>query len=316
NKYVSGIKTFYDTPFYFYQDTYDLLALAMASLGIFGLCSNLLMLILYYKCQGLRTPSNLLLVNIGVSNVLSSIFGASFTFMCFFLIKVYELFFRYTLVTMLHVYICFAGLVSSFTLTVLAYERYSRVIHDKIIDFSWTWRAVVCIWLYSWLWAVVPLIGWNRYTFENHGLDCALNWMPNGPNELSFVLTFVLACISELFFYTCLFQLVLASDLQAVQVIKIINYEKYMIKISVVMVLEFLCYWMPYAVISLLTISGFDRLTTPTNTLVPLFISKSVAASNPVIYIFVNRKVCFFFGWGEVFFEVVKKCYNKALKEG
>lgn len=43
------------------------------------------------------------------------------------------------------------------TLTVLAYERYIRVVHAKVIDFSWSWRAITYIWLYSLAWTGAPL---------------------------------------------------------------------------------------------------------------------------------------------------------------
>lgn len=87
-----------------------------------------------------------------------------------------------------------SGIVSIMTLCTLAYERYIRVVHAKVIDLSWAWRAVTHIWLYSLAWTGAPLLGWNRYTLEIHQLGCSLNWASKDPNDASFILFFLLAC--------------------------------------------------------------------------------------------------------------------------
>lgn len=80
------------------------------------------------------------------------------------------------------------------TLCALAYERYIRVVHAKVIDFRWAWRAITYIWLYSLAWTGAPLLGWNRYTLEIHQLGCSLDWASKDPNDASFILFFLLAC--------------------------------------------------------------------------------------------------------------------------
>lgn len=65
----------------FSAGTYELLALLVATIGLLGLCNNLLVLVLYAKFKRLRTPTNLFLVNISLSDLLVSLFGVSFTFL-------------------------------------------------------------------------------------------------------------------------------------------------------------------------------------------------------------------------------------------
>lgn len=48
---------------------------------------------------------------------------------------------------------------------------------------------------------------------------------------------------------------------------------------------------MPYAVVSLLVTYGYSNLVTPTVAIIPSFFAKSSTAYNPVIYIFMSRKV-------------------------
>lgn len=64
----------------FSAGTYELLALLIATIGLLGLCNNLLVLVLYAKFKRLRSPTNLFLVNISLSDLLVSLFGVSFTF--------------------------------------------------------------------------------------------------------------------------------------------------------------------------------------------------------------------------------------------
>ncbi|XP_077879119.1 opsin-3 isoform X1 [Ictidomys tridecemlineatus] len=64
----------------FSPGTYERLALLFGSVGLLGAGSNLLVLVLYYKFQRLRTPTHLFLVNISLGDLLMSLFGVTFTF--------------------------------------------------------------------------------------------------------------------------------------------------------------------------------------------------------------------------------------------
>ncbi|KAK4823300.1 hypothetical protein QYF61_000513 [Mycteria americana] len=192
-----------------------------------------------------------------------------------------------------------AGIVSIMTLTVLAYERYIRVVHAKVIDFSWSWRAITYIWLYSLAWTGAPLLGWNRYTLEIHGLGCSVDWKSKDPNDTSFVLLFFLGCLvapvgimaycyGHILYAVKMLRCV--EDFQTVQVIKLLKYEKKVAKMCFLMISTFLICWMPYAVVSLLVTYGYSNLVTPTVAIIPSFFAKSSTAYNPIIYIFMSRK--------------------------
>lgn len=60
--------------------TYKLLAFTIGTIGVFGFCNNVVVLILYCRFKRLRTPTNLLLVNISLSDLLVSLIGINFTF--------------------------------------------------------------------------------------------------------------------------------------------------------------------------------------------------------------------------------------------
>uniref|UniRef100_A0A670Y639 Opsin-3 n=1 Tax=Pseudonaja textilis TaxID=8673 RepID=A0A670Y639_PSETE len=264
--------------------TYHLLALLIAAIGFVGLCNNLLVLGLYIKFKRLRTPTSLFLVNISLSDLLVSFFGVSFTFLsclrngwawdeagCMWDGFSNSLF----------------GIVSLMTLTVLAYERYIRVVHARVIDFSWSWRAITYIWLYSLAWTGAPLLGWNHYTLELHGLGCSVDWSSREPSDTSFVLFFFFGCLVVplgivVFCY--------GHILHALAP-RLFPYETKVAKMCFLMITTFLICWMPYAVVSLLIAYGYGHLITPTVAIIPSFFAKSNTAYNPIIFIFMNRKV-------------------------
>lgn len=64
----------------FAAGTYKLLAFTIGTIGVFGFCNNVVVIVLYCKFKRLRTPTNLLLVNISLSDLLVSVIGINFTF--------------------------------------------------------------------------------------------------------------------------------------------------------------------------------------------------------------------------------------------
>ncbi|KAI1894565.1 hypothetical protein AGOR_G00117090 [Albula goreensis] len=185
------------------------------------------------------------------------------------------------------------------TLSALAYERYIRVVHAKVVDFPWAWRAITHIWLYSLAWTGAPLLGWNRYTMEIHRLGCSLDWASKDPNDASFILLFLMGCffvpvgIMVYCYGNILYTVRMLrsiEDLQTVQIIKILRYEKKVAVMFLLMISCFLICWTPYAVVSMIEAFGKNHVVTPTVAIIPSFFAKSSTAYNPIIYIFMSRK--------------------------
>lgn len=116
-------------------------------------------------------------------------------------------------------------------------------------------------------------------------------------------------------------QLRCVEDLQTIQVIKILRYEKKMAKMCFLMIFTFLISWMPYIVICFLVVNGSGHLVTPTVSIVSYLFAKSSTVYNPVIYIFMIRKVSFIINqlfslWGciiwkhNTFVEIIQRSSN------
>uniref|UniRef100_A0A8C0XP50 Opsin-3 n=1 Tax=Castor canadensis TaxID=51338 RepID=A0A8C0XP50_CASCN len=280
----------------FSPGTYERLALLLGSVGLLGVGDNLLVLVLYYKFQRLRAPTHLLLVSLSLGHLLVTLFGVTFS-----LVSCLRSGWAWDAVG------CawdgfsgsLLGIVSIITLTVLAYERYIRVVHARVISFSWAWRAITYIWLYSLAWAGAPLLGWNRYILDIHGLGCTVDWKSKDANDSSFVLFLFLGCLvvplgiiahcyGHILYSVRMLRCV--EDLQTIQVIKILKYEKKVAKMCFLMVFTFLTCWMPYIVICFLVVNGYGHLVTPTVSVISYLFAKSSTVYNPVICIVMIRK--------------------------
>ncbi|XP_077469668.1 opsin-3 [Stigmatopora argus] len=280
----------------FALSTYKLLAFAIGTIGVFGFCNNVIVILLYCKFKRLRTPTNLLLVNISLSDLLVSILGINFTFIS--CVKGGWIWSQGTCVWDGFSNSLF-GIVSIMTLAALAYERYIRVVHAQVVDFPWVWRAIAHIWLYSLAWTGAPLLGWNRYTLEIHRLGCSLDWASKDPNDASFILLFLLACffvpvgIMVYCYGNILYSVQMLrsiQDLQTVQIIKILRYEKKVAAMFLLMISCFLVCWTPYAVVSMMVAFGRKSMVSPTVAIIPSFFAKSSTAYNPLIYVFMSIK--------------------------
>ncbi|XP_043111742.1 opsin-3 [Puntigrus tetrazona] len=285
-----------DYDYVFADETYKLLTFTIGSIGVLGFCNNIIVIILYYRFKRLRTPTNLLIVNISVSDLLVSITGVNFTFVS--CVKRRWIFNSATCVWDGFSNSLF-GIVSIMTLSGLAYERYIRVVHAKVVDFPWAWRAITHIWLYSLAWTGAPLLGWNRYTLEVHQLGCSLDWASKDPNDASFILFFLLGCffvpvgVMAYCYGNILYTVKMLrsiQDLQTVQTIKILRYEKKVAMMFLMMISCFLVCWTPYAVVSMLEAFGRTSVISPTVAIIPSLFAKSSTAYNPVIYAFMSRK--------------------------
>ncbi|XP_073408521.1 LOW QUALITY PROTEIN: opsin-3-like [Dendrobates tinctorius] len=279
----------------FTADTYDFLVLILAILGVWGLSSNLLILILYFKFRPLRTPTNLLLVHINFSDLLLSIFGFSFHFAscvsrqwiwneagCVFVGFCKNLF----------------GNVSIGTVTVLAYGRYIQVAWNKVIDFPWSCKAISCVWIYSVAWSSAPLLGWNRYTLELHGLDCSLEQISEDSRWVFFgFLAFLVAPVSIMAFCYghILYSIRMLRRLRGHESGCDRKLQEYEIKVAAMCTLVIMAFiillWIPSYILSLIVVCGYKDLMTPIGAIVSSLLSKPSPAVNPLIYILTSIKV-------------------------
>ncbi|KAI3375227.1 hypothetical protein L3Q82_021729 [Scortum barcoo] len=170
-------------------------SVCLGFIGTFGLLNNLLVLVLFCRYKLLRSPINLLLINISFSDLLVCVLGTPFSFAA-------STQGRWLIGDAGCVWYGFAnslfGIVSLISLAVLSYERYSTMMAPTEADSS-NYRkislGIALSWAYSLIWTLPPLFGWSRYGPEGPGTTCSVDWTAKTANNISYIICLFVFCL-------------------------------------------------------------------------------------------------------------------------
>ncbi|XP_072263828.1 opsin-3-like isoform X2 [Pyxicephalus adspersus] len=177
-----------------------LVAIFLGIIGSLGFFSNLLVLVLFCQYRVLRSPINMLLMNISLSDLMVCILGTPFSFAastqgqwligeagCVWYGFVNTLF----------------GTVSLVSLAVLSYERYCTMLGSTeadVTNYKKAWLGILVSWVYSLFWTLPPLFGWSSYGPEGPGTTCSVNWHSRDAINTSYIVCLFLFCLALPFF--------------------------------------------------------------------------------------------------------------------
>uniref|UniRef100_A0A3P8TI99 Teleost multiple tissue opsin 3b n=1 Tax=Amphiprion percula TaxID=161767 RepID=A0A3P8TI99_AMPPE len=280
-------------------------AVVLGFVLVLGFLGNFLVLLVFSRFPGLRTPANLLLINISVSDMLVCIFGTPLSFAASV---------RGRWLT--GSYGCrwygfsnaLFGIVSLVSLSLLSLERYSSVccsIHSDSSQYRRARLAVAASWFYSLAWTLPPLLGWSSYGPEGPGTTCSVQWHQRTTASRSYIGCLFVFCLllPLLLMFFCYWRILLAVRVVARQVSSQINRssaelrESRVLLMVVAMVTGYLLCWMPYGVVAMLSSFGRPGMVPPAASLIPSLLAKSSTVLNPVIYVLLNAQFsrCFLY---------------------
>ncbi|KAL1006537.1 hypothetical protein UPYG_G00073580 [Umbra pygmaea] len=268
-------------------------AVCLGFIGTFGFLNNLLVLTLFCRFRALRSPINVLLVSVCVSDLLVCVLGTSFSFAA--ATQGRWLIGRVGCVWYGFINACL-GIVSLISLAVLSYERYCTMLCRTQADggnFSPAVAGVCFSWLYSLAWTLPPLLGWSRYGPEVPGTTCSVDWRTKTPNNISYILclfTFCLLLPFSVILYSYSKLLCAINRVRRLSSAVTRRREQRVLVMVVTMVACYLLCWLPYGVAALLATFGPCGLLTPEVTIIPSLLAKTSTVINPVIYIYMNRQ--------------------------
>ncbi|CAH2315151.1 pinopsin-like isoform X1 [Pelobates cultripes] len=276
------------------RTTHSLVAVCLGCILVLGSLYNSLVLLIFVRFDTIRTPINMILLNISVSDLLVCIFGTPFSFAasvsggwligqqgCKWYGFCNSLF----------------GIVSLVSLSILSYERYLTVLKCTKADVSNYRKAWICIvgsWIYSLFWTLPPLFGWSRYSLESSGITCSVMWHSNSTNNVSYIVCLFLFCLVlplfiMIFCYGHIIR-VIREQMCRINLTTAQKRERRLLSMVICMVTCYLLCWMPYGLVSLVTTFGKPGMITPTVSIVPSILAKSSTVFNPLIYIFMNKQ--------------------------
>ncbi|XP_040291757.1 melanopsin [Bufo bufo] len=277
------------------------------AVGITGMLGNFLVIYAFCRSRSLRSPANIFIINLAITDFCMSItqapvfFAASLHKRWIFGEKGCELY-----------AFCGAlfGITSMITLMVIAVDRYFVITRPLAsIGMMSKKRAVLIllgVWLYSLAWSLPPFFGWSAYVPEGLLTSCSWDHVTFTPSVraytmLLFCFVFFIPLFVIIYCYIFIFKAIKNTN-RAVQKIgsddnkesqkqyqKMKNEWK-MAKIALIVILLYVISWSPYSTVALVAFAGYADILTPYMNSVPAVIAKASAIHNPIIYAITHPK--------------------------
>nr|QDD55729.1 opsin 2 [Parhyale hawaiensis] len=273
----------------------------LGSLAIFG---NGVVIYLFLKVKRLRMPSNLLVVNLAIMDMLMLLSQFPFfVWNCFNGgVWMFSPF-------MCELYACFgsvSGLGSLWTLVFISYDRYNVIVHGvggKPLTFTKAALFLLFVWSYAIAISLPPFFGWGRYIPEGILDSCSFDylsrpWSIRSHGVFLFVCCYCVPLCTILYSYIFIVKAIVSHEKAMRAQAKKMNVtnlrsgkddggqsaEMRVAKVACINVTLWLICWTPYAAIVLQGLF-FDQSTiTPLVSMLPALLAKSTACYNPMVY--------------------------------
>jgi len=265
---------------------------------------NGLVIFIFLKTKSLRTPTNMFVVNLAVSDcIMMSTMGLPVTINAFV-----QRYWMYGVLGCQVYAFCGAicGTVSILTMVVIGFDRYNVIVKG----FSGTkitpgkaFILLVTIWTYSAVISAGPFFGWGGYMTEGMLQTCGYDYLSQDWNRKSFMIfafcfNYCFPLIMICFFYTKITKAVVMHEAALKAQAKKMNVdslrsnaddgkesaEMRIAKVAITNVMLWVVIWSPYAFVNMIGCLGNQDIVTPLVSGIPAFFAKSASCLNPVIY--------------------------------
>nr|AKF15498.1 light-activatable chimeric Melanopsin/mGluR6 GPCR CMVI [synthetic construct] len=251
--------------------------------GLTGMLGNLTVIYTFCRNRGLRTPANMFIINLAVSDFLMSVTQAP----VFFASSLYKKWLFGETGCEFYAF-CGAvfGITSMITLTAIAMDRYrifeqgKRSVTPPPFISPTSQLVLLGVWLYALAWSLPPFFGWSAYVPEGLLTSCSWDYMTFTPQVraytmLLFCFVFFLPLLIIIFCYIFIFRAIKARGVP-----ETFNEAK----VALIVILLFVLSWAPYSTVALVAFAGYSHILTPYMSSVPAVIAKASAIHNPIIY--------------------------------
>ncbi|XP_027702180.1 melanopsin isoform X4 [Vombatus ursinus] len=269
--------------------------------GFTGVLGNLLVIYTFCRSRSLRTPANMFIINLAISDFFMSFTQAP----VFFASSLHK---RWIFGEKGCEFYAFCGalfgITSMITLMAIALDRYFVITRPLasigVISKKKTGLILIGVWLYSLAWSLPPFFGWSAYVPEGLLTSCSWDYTTFTPSVraytmLLFCFVFFIPLIVIIYCYIFIFRAIRDTN-KTIQNIgssestasprhcQRMKNEWRMAKIALVVILLFVLSWAPYSTVALVAFAGYSHLLTPYMNSVPAIIAKASAIHNPIIY--------------------------------
>ncbi|XP_054436469.1 melanopsin [Pteronotus mesoamericanus] len=276
--------------------------------GLTGMLGNLTVIYTFCRSRGLRTPANMFIINLAISDFLMSFTQAPVVFAS-------SLYKRWLFGEAGCEFYAFCGalfgITSMITLTAIALDRYLVITRPLatigVVSKRRAALVLLGVWLYALAWSLPPFFGWSAYVPEGLLTSCSWDYMSFTPSVraytmLLFCFVFFLPLLVIIYCYIFIFRAIRETG-QALQAFgpcegrselprqqQRLQSEWKTAKIVLLVILLFVLSWAPYSTVALMAFAGYAHVLTPYMNSVPAVIAKASAIHNPIIYAITHPK--------------------------
>uniref|UniRef100_A0A9R1SEL3 Opsin 4a (melanopsin) n=2 Tax=Cyprinus carpio TaxID=7962 RepID=A0A9R1SEL3_CYPCA len=277
------------------------------TVGITGMLGNFLVIYAFSRSRTLRTPANLFIINLAITDFLMCVTQAPI----FFTTSMHKRWIFGEKGCELYAF-CGAlfGICSMITLMVIAVDRYFVITRPLasigVLSQKRAMLILLIAWAYSLGWSLPPFFGWSAYVPEGLLTSCTWDYMTFTPSVraytmLLFTFVFFIPLIVIIYCYFFIFRSIRSTN-EAVGKIngdnkrdsmkrfQRLKNEWKMAKIALIVILMYVISWSPYSAVALTAFAGYADMLTPYMNSVPAVIAKASAIHNPIIYAITHPK--------------------------
>ncbi|XP_034083261.1 melanopsin-A-like isoform X2 [Gymnodraco acuticeps] len=281
------------------------------AIGITGMIGNLLVIYAFSRSRSLRTPANIFIINLAITDLLMCVTQAPI----FFTTSMHKRWIFGEKCCELYAF-CGAlfGICSMITLMVIAIDRYFVITRPLtsigVLSRRRAFFILMGAWTYSLAWSLPPFFGWSAYVPEGLLTSCSWDYMTFTPSVraytmLLFIFVFFLPLFIIIYCYFFIFRAI-RSTTQAVGMsgsihshgstrdskkkFQRVQSEWKLAKIALIVILLYVVSWSPYSAVALTAFAGYADMLTPYMNSVPAVIAKASAIHNPIIYAITHPK--------------------------
>lgn len=280
---------------------HGILGLIIGILGFIAIVGNGMVVYIFLSTKQLRTPSNLLVVNLAFSDFLMmATMAPPMVINCYYETWVLGPFFC-------ELYGMFGSLFgcgSIWTMVFIALDRYNVIVKGlsaQPLTKKTAMLRILLIWTMSVGWTIAPMLGWNRYVPEGNMTACGTDYLNQDPLSKSYLFVYgsfvyFLPLFIIIYSYFFIVQAVAAHEKSMRDQAKKMNVaslrsseasqtsaECKLAKIALMTITLWFMAWTPYLVTNTAGVLGNSKIT-PLATIWCSLFAKANAVYNPIVY--------------------------------
>uniref|UniRef100_A0A8D8I9S4 Ceropsin n=1 Tax=Culex pipiens TaxID=7175 RepID=A0A8D8I9S4_CULPI len=280
---------------------HSILGFAIFCLGMVSMIGNGCVISIFTSTPSLKTPSNLLVVNLAFSDFLMMFtMGPPMVINCWHQTWVFGPF-------ACELYACLGslfGCASIWTMTLIAFDRYNVIVKGlaaKPMTNSGAMVKILMVWAFALFWTLAPFFGWNRYVPEGNMTACGTDYLTQTWLSRSYILIYAifvywLPLLTIIYSYTFILKAVSAHEESMREQAKKMNVaslrsseaqqtsaEIKLAKVALMTISLWFMAWTPYLVINFTGIFKAAPISPLANSWGSLF-AKANAVYNPIVY--------------------------------